>query len=55
MQKKLGRPPKDTEANNVRLSRDLIDKLDDLRKTERDLPSRPEMIRRIMERYFESR
>ena len=55
MQKKLGRPPKDTEANNVRLPREIIDKLDQARTAEKDLPSRPEMIRRIIEKYFDEK
>ena len=55
MQKKLGRPPIDTEANNVRLPREIIDKLDQARTAEKDLPSRPEMIRRIIEKYFDEK
>jgi metal-responsive CopG/Arc/MetJ family transcriptional regulator len=46
--KKLGRPSKETEAVNVRLELAMIEKLDDARRSERDLPSRPEMIRRIL-------
>lgn len=50
--KKLGRPTKETEAVNVRLELDVIQQLDDARRTEPDLPSRPEMIRRIMKLWF---
>lgn len=46
---KVGRPKSDTEAVNVRLSRSLIERLDDRRRQEKDLPTRPEMVRRILE------
>lgn len=48
-QKKVGRPSVDTEAVNVRVHRDTIAKLDDWRRKQRDLPTRPEAIRRILE------
>jgi metal-responsive CopG/Arc/MetJ family transcriptional regulator len=34
----------------VRISERLLDVLDDLRRNEKDLPSRAEMIRRLIER-----
>ena len=43
-----GRPKKDTEPVTLRLSRRMIDALDDLRRVEPDLPTRPEMIRRLL-------
>jgi hypothetical protein len=46
--KKLGRPKVDTEGVLVRLPRDLIERLDDLRREQKDIPTRPEMIRRIL-------
>lgn len=41
-------PKKDTEALTLRLSRVMIDALDDRRRVESDLPTRPEMIRRLL-------
>ena len=51
---KMGRPKKDTEQLSLRLEKVVIEQLDDLRKTEKDLPSRPEMIRRIIEQHLKS-
>ncbi|PRA86940.1 hypothetical protein CQ054_07010 [Ochrobactrum sp. MYb29] len=45
---KKGRPAVDTEAVNLRLSRDIIQALDDFRRAEEDIPNRPEGIRRIL-------
>lgn len=41
-------PKKDTEALTVRLSRAMIQALDNRRREEADLPTRPEMIRRLL-------
>lgn len=53
LKKSRGRPPTDTEAVNLRLPRDMIKRLDDLRRVEPDLPTRPEMIRRILQAWIE--
>lgn len=45
---KGGRPPVDTEALTLRLPRKIIDSLDDVRRVEKDIPNRPEIIRRIL-------
>lgn len=45
---KGGRPPADTEALTLRLPRRIIDTLDDVRRSKKDLPNRPEIIRRIL-------
>ncbi|WP_353844945.1 ribbon-helix-helix protein, CopG family [Rhizobium sp. CSW-27] len=45
---KIGRPPSDTEPVTVRLPRDVIEALDEFRKRQADLPSRPEGIRRLI-------
>jgi metal-responsive CopG/Arc/MetJ family transcriptional regulator len=37
----------------VRIAESLLLKLDDLRRAERDVPSRAEMIRRLIERAYE--
>ena len=50
---KTGRPKKDTEQISIRLERSVITQIDELRKMEPDLPSRPEMIRRIIDRHLE--
>ena len=52
--KKVGRPPSDTEAINLRLPREVIEELDDLRRKEVDVPTRPEMIRRIIQEFLEA-
>jgi len=48
MQKKMGRPKLDTEAVTLRLPREMIETLDERRRLEPDLPTRPEMIRRLL-------
>lgn len=48
-----GRPRVDTEAINLRLPRELIEALDDRRRQEPDLPTRPEMIRRALVQWLE--
>ena len=44
----MGRPRIDTEAVNLRLPRDMLDAIDSRRRVEPDLPTRPEMIRRLL-------
>lgn len=46
-------PKKDTEALTLRIARDLIEAVDDCRRIEKDLPTRPEMIRRILLKWME--
>tara|TARA_R110002072_G_scaffold104768_1_gene229398 strand:- start:366 stop:500 length:135 start_codon:yes stop_codon:yes gene_type:complete len=38
----------------LRLHNDIIKKIDDLRKEEDDLPTRPEMIRRMIKDWIEN-
>lgn len=45
---KKGRPSVDTEQVTLRLSREILQKLDDWRREQPDLPNRPEAIRRIL-------
>lgn len=52
--KKVGRPKTDTEGVMVRLPREMIDWLDDLRREQKDIPTRPEMIRRILQEKLET-
>jgi hypothetical protein len=48
IKKPRGRPPVDSEAVNVRLPVDALKALDDWRRQQDDLPSRPEAIRRLL-------
>jgi len=50
---KMAPPKKDTEAITLRLPRDMIDAIDDQRRLEPDLPTRPEMIRRALVQWLE--
>ncbi|SFO38441.1 Ribbon-helix-helix protein, copG family [Roseovarius lutimaris] len=50
---KMGRPKVDTQAVMLRLHSDLVKQIDDLRREEEDLPTRPEMIRRIIDDWME--
>jgi hypothetical protein len=47
--KRMGRPPTDTEAINLRLPANIIIQIDALRREEADIPTRPEMIRRLLQ------
>jgi hypothetical protein len=53
--KNIGRPKSDTEAITLRLPRNLIEQLDDLRREQKDIPTRPEMIRRILLEKLETK
>ncbi len=44
-------PKKDTEALTLRLPREMIEAIDDRRRFEKDLPTRPEMIRRALTQW----
>ncbi|MDB6183192.1 hypothetical protein [Paracoccus fistulariae] len=46
--KKMGRPKADTEVITLRMQRSMLAALDDYRRDVPDLPTRPEMIRRIL-------
>ncbi len=46
--KKVGRPKVDTEAVTVRLPRELIQALDDARREDPEMPTRQEIIRRVL-------
>ena len=50
---KIGRPRTETEAVTLRLSKDMIAQIDELRRSEDDIPTRPEMIRRILQDWIE--
>lgn len=44
----------DSEAVNVRLQRDALDRVDDWRRAQPDLPTRPEAIRRLVEKGLQN-
>lgn len=46
--KKMGRPRTDTEPVMIRMSPRMIEAIDNRRRDEPDLPTRPEMIRRLI-------
>lgn len=49
--KSRGRPKADTQPVMVRMPTELIEAIDAARRIEEDLPSRPELIRRIVEQW----
>ena len=50
---KIGRPRTETEAVTLRLHKDMIEQIDELRRSADDIPTRPEMIRRILQDWIE--
>ena len=52
--KKMGRPAADTEPVMIRMTRDMIKAIDDYRRTQEDLPTRPEVIRRVIADWLDS-
>ena len=48
--KNRGRPSADTEPVLVRMQANLIKRIDELRRETPDLPSRPEVVRRLVEK-----
>jgi metal-responsive CopG/Arc/MetJ family transcriptional regulator len=47
-------PKKDTEALTLRLPREVIRQLDEVRRDEHDIPTRSEMIRRILTDWLDN-
>ena len=50
---KMGRPKTETKGVMVRVSEDMLQSIDDVRRNEADVPTRPEMIRRILAEWLE--
>lgn len=48
MTAKKGRPPTDTQPVMIRMTPEMIAALDDARRNITDLPTRPELVRRVM-------
>lgn len=51
--KKMGRPPTDSEPVMIRMQPDMIAAIDEYRRTLEDLPTRPEVIRRVIADFLE--
>lgn len=49
---KMGRPPTDTEPVTIRMEREMLIAIDDYRRQQEDLPSRPEVVRRVMNEWL---
>jgi metal-responsive CopG/Arc/MetJ family transcriptional regulator len=52
--KKIGRPKSETSAITLRLPDEMIQELDLVRRNEDDIPTRPEMIRRILADWLDN-
>jgi metal-responsive CopG/Arc/MetJ family transcriptional regulator len=50
---KMGRPPVDTEAVTIRMDREMLRAIDEFRRQHPDLPSRPEVVRRVMAKWLD--
>lgn len=49
-----GRPAVDSEAFTVRLPRDLIKAIDNARRTSATIPTRPEVIRMVLDAWVKA-
>lgn len=49
---KMGRPPRDTAPVTIRMDQSMLKAIDDYRREQEDLPSRPEVVRRVMEEWL---
>ncbi|MBL3609161.1 hypothetical protein [Rhodovulum sulfidophilum] len=52
---KMGRPKLDTEPVTIRMDRQMLKAIDDYRRVQDDLPSRPEVVRRVMTEWLATR
>lgn len=52
---KMGRPKLDTEPVTIRMDRRMLKAIDDYRRVQDDLPSRPEVVRRVMTEWLATR
>lgn len=52
---KMGRPKLDTEPVTIRMDRQMLKAIDDYRRLQEDLPSRPEVVRRVMTEWLATR
>ncbi|WP_158964506.1 ribbon-helix-helix domain-containing protein [Chachezhania sediminis] len=49
---KMGRPTRNTAPVTIRMDQDMLKAIDDYRREQADLPSRPEVVRRVMEEWM---
>lgn len=49
---KMGRPTRDTAPVTIRMDQTMLKAIDDYRREQEDLPSRPEVVRRVMEEWI---
>ncbi|OZB13950.1 MAG: hypothetical protein B7X55_12110 [Rhodobacterales bacterium 34-62-10] len=47
-----GRPRSDTEGITLRLPREVLARIDEMRRVEKDIPTRQEMVRRVIEKVL---
>ena len=52
---KMGRPKTDTKGVMVRISESMLQSIDDVRRNEADVPTRPEMIRRMLADWLDEK
>lgn len=50
--RKMGRPSVDTHPVTIRMTSEMIAAMDDARRQISDLPTRPELIRRVMAEWL---
>jgi hypothetical protein len=50
---RTGRPKTDTSPLNIRMDREMIRAIDNYRRQQEDLPTRPEVVRRVMMEWLE--
>ncbi len=48
----MGRPPTDTSPVTIRMPDSMIRAIDDYRRGVDEIPTRPEVIRRVMEEFL---
>jgi len=53
--KSRGRPPNDSQPVMVRMPQELLDAIDEFRRAQDDLPSRPEVVRRVVADWADGR
>ncbi|WP_188789207.1 ribbon-helix-helix protein, CopG family [Salipiger pallidus] len=51
----MGRPPRDTAPVTIRMDQSMLKAIDDYRREQEDLPSRPEVVRQVMEEWLATR
>jgi len=51
---KIGRPAVDTEAVTLRLPREILDKIEEYRRKQDDIPTRQEAIRHMLQGWLMS-